>query len=93
MTILDVYITFTENDMTNVRTIITLSEEDKRWLESYSNLHHVSVAEAIRQGIRKLKEAELSENYRTLVQVTKGLWKKGNGLRYQKKIRAEWNFQ
>ncbi len=38
--------------MANVRTIITLSEEDNRWLESYSNLHHVSVAAAIRQGIR-----------------------------------------
>ncbi len=43
------------------------SEEDKRWLESYSSLHRVSVAEAIRQGIRKLKEAELFENYQTLV--------------------------
>ena len=77
--------------MANVRTIITLSEEDKRWLESYSNLHHVSVAEAIRQGIRKLKEMELNENYRALVNNSKGLWKKGDGLTYQKKIRAEWN--
>ncbi len=80
-----------ENDMANVRTIITLSEEDKRWLESYSNLHHVSVAEAIRQGIRKLKEMELNENYRALVNNSKGLWKKGDGLTYQKKIRAEWD--
>lgn len=77
--------------MANVRTIITLSEEDKRWLESYSNLHNVSVAEAIRQGIRTLKEMELQENYRGLVQNSSGLWKKGDGLAYQKKIRAEWN--
>ncbi len=81
------------NDMANVRTIITLSEEDKRWLESYSNLHHVSVAEAIRQGIRKLKEMELHENYRALVKNSRGLWKKGDGLAYQNKIRAEWNSQ
>ena len=79
--------------MASKRTIITLSEEDKRWLESYSNLNRVSVAEAIRQGIRKLKEAELIENYQTLVQRTKGLWKKGDGLNFQKKIRAEWNSQ
>ena len=79
--------------MASKRTIITLSEEDKRWLESYSNLNRVSVAEAIRQGIRKLKEAELIENYQTLVQRTKGLWKKGDGLDFQKKIRAEWNSQ
>jgi hypothetical protein len=77
--------------MAGKRTIITISEEDKRWLESYSNLNRVSVAEAIRQGIRKLKEAELFENYQTLVQRTQGLWKKGDGLNFQKKIRAEWN--
>jgi hypothetical protein len=79
--------------MASKRTIITISEEDKRWLESYSSLNRVSVAEAIRQGIRKLKEAELFENYQTLVQRTKGLWKKGDGLNFQKKIRAEWNSQ
>ena len=77
--------------MASKRTIITIPEEDKRWLESYSSLHRVSVAEAIRQGIRRLKEAELYENYQTLVQNTKGLWKKGDGLIYQKKMRAEWN--
>ena len=77
--------------MASVRTIITLSEEDKRWLESYSSLHHVSVAEAIRQGIRKLKDAEQLENYRALVLNSKGLWKKEVGLDYQEKIRAEWD--
>ena len=77
--------------MASKRTIITLSEEDKQWLESYSSLHRVSVAEAIRQGIRKLKEAELFENYRTIVKKSKGLWKNGEGLDYQQKIRAEWN--
>ena len=77
--------------MASKRTIITISEEDKRWLESYSSLRKVSVAEAIRQGIRKLKEAELFENYQTLVSNTKGLWQKGDGLTYQKKIRDEWN--
>ena len=45
------YITIAETNMTSKRTIITISEEDKRWLESYSSLHRVSVAEAIRQGI------------------------------------------
>ena len=77
--------------MTSKRTIITISEQDKSWLESYSSLHRISMAEAIRRGIRKLKEAELAENYQSLVRKTKGKWKKGNGLTYQKKIRNEWN--
>ncbi len=77
--------------MTSKRTIITISEPDKRWLESYSSLHRISVAEAIRRGLRKLKEAELAENYQSLVRKTKGKWKKGDGLTYQDKIRDEWN--
>jgi hypothetical protein len=77
--------------MGSIRTIITLSEEDKRWLESYSNAHQVSLAEAIRQGIRRLKDAELQETYRVLVKSTKGLWKKADGLKYQRKIRSEWH--
>jgi hypothetical protein len=77
--------------MGSIRTIVTLSEEDKRWLESYSNAHQVSLAEAIRQGIRRLKDAELQETYRVLVKSTKGLWKKADGLKYQRKIRSEWH--
>lgn len=77
--------------MASKRTIITLSEEDKLWLESYSSAHQISLAEAIRQGIRKLKDAELQETYRTLVQNTRGIWKEGDGLKYQRRLRTEWD--
>ena len=77
--------------MASKRTIITLSEEDKRWLESYSRIHQVSLAEAIRQGIRRLKDAELETTYRTIVQNTRGIWKEGGGLKYQRKVRSEWH--
>lgn len=77
--------------MASKRTIITLSEEDKLWLESYSNAHQISLAEAIRQGIRRLKDAELQETYRTLVQKTRGIWKEGDGLKYQRRLREEWD--
>jgi 6-phosphogluconate dehydrogenase len=77
--------------MASKRTIITLSEEDKQWLESYSRAHQVSLAEAIRQGIRRLKDAELEKTYRTIVQNTRGIWKEGDGLKYQRKLRSEWD--
>jgi 6-phosphogluconate dehydrogenase len=73
------------------RTIITLSEEDKLWLESYSKAFKISVAEAIRQGINRLKGAEIQKTYHTLVQNTRGIWKEGNGLIYQERIRSEWH--
>jgi 6-phosphogluconate dehydrogenase len=77
--------------MASKRTIITLSEEDKQWLESYSRAHQVSLAEAVRQGIRRLKDAELEKTYRTIVQNTRGIWKEGDGLKYQRKSRSEWD--
>lgn len=77
--------------MAGKRIIITISEDDKLWLESYSKAYKVAVAEAIRQGISKLREAETQETYQALVHNTRGIWKKGDGLKYQRRIRAEWN--
>jgi hypothetical protein len=76
--------------MGSKRTVITLPEEDKLWLESYSKAYRISVAEAIRQGIKGLKESMAQNTYNTLVQNTRGVWEKGDGLEYQKRIRAEW---
>jgi hypothetical protein len=75
--------------MAGKRTIITLPEEDKEWLESYSHANQISMAEAIRKGIHKLKENEVQETYRTLVQNTQGIWKQGDGLEYQRSMRSE----
>lgn len=76
--------------MKNPRTIITISEQEKRWLATYSGLHGVSLAEAIRRGIACLKSAEGDNTYCKLVQNTTGIWKQGDGLTYQNKIRSEW---
>ncbi len=76
--------------MAGKRIIITLPEEDKEWLESYSHANEISMAEAIRKGIHKLKENEVQETYRTLVRNTQGIWKLGDGLNYQRGIRSEW---
>ncbi len=77
--------------MAGNRTIITLPEEDKKWLQSYSRAHDISLAEAVRQGVQKLRISEQQELYRCLVDSTKGIWKKGNGLEYQENIRSEWH--
>lgn len=77
--------------MGSKRTIITLPEEDKKWLESYGKAHGVSVSEAIRQSVKKLKENQADETYSLMITKTKGLWKRGDGLEYQKSVRAEWD--
>jgi len=76
--------------MKNKRTIITISDDDKLWLESYSRAHNVSMAEAVRRGIFILKESSGKMTYQTLLKKTKGIWGKGDGLKYQDKMRDEW---
>jgi hypothetical protein len=72
------------------RIIITIPDEDKLWLDGYAKVHKISVAEAVRQGINLLKKGERQKDYRRLVESTRGLWKKGNGLEYQQEVRREW---
>jgi len=79
--------------MTSTRTIITISEQEKRWLAAYSGLHGVSLAETVRRGIACLKATEGHETYRKLVQDTRGIWMGGDALRYQEEIRSEWEKQ
>jgi hypothetical protein len=77
-------------EMSTRRIIISIPDEDKLWLEGYSKTQKISVAEAIRQGIDQLKKSKRQQTYQKLVENTRGIWKKGDGLAYQEKLRAEW---
>jgi hypothetical protein len=79
-----------ELGVSSKRIIITLPAEDKHWLEGYSRAQKISLAESIRKGVQKLKKANGLKTYERLVESTYGLWKKGDGLAYQMKIRSEW---
>ena len=50
-----------------------------------------SLAEAIRRGIKELKQAQREKTYKKLVESTCGLWQKENGLENQRGIRSEWD--
>ncbi len=76
--------------MGTTHTIISLSEETKAWLESYCKTNNISMAEAVRKGIFYLQIEEEKTNYKQLLEKTKGLWKKGDGLRYQVQLRSDW---
>lgn len=76
--------------MPSKRTIITISDMEKRWLTNYTKTHNISMAEAIRRGIACLKASHSSASYLKLVNDTKGIWSKGDGLKFQERLRAEW---
>ena len=76
------------------RTIITISDEDKLWIENYSRSCGISMAEAFRRGISRLKAVENRSTYQRIVNQTRGIggeWTGKDGLEYQEKIRNEWD--
>ncbi len=76
--------------MPSKRTIITISDMEKRWLKNYTKIHGISMAEAVRRGIACLKASQSSTSYQKVVNQTKGIWLKGDGLKYQEQLRSEW---
>jgi Ribbon-helix-helix protein, copG family len=69
--------------MRMIRMPISLDDDDKRWLEQRAREAGTSMSEVIRQSIRYSRQVEL-------LAATKGSWRKGDGLLYQRRIRKEW---
>jgi hypothetical protein len=76
--------------MGSTRMIVTLSDEDRCWLQGYSQANRISMAEAVRRGMESLRKAQAGTTYQDLLQRTRGTWKRGDGLEYQRRLRSEW---
>ena len=75
-----------------IRTIVTIEESDKRWLDRYSNQHGRSTAETIRLAIREFQKKLRSGDYRRILKNTAGLLKgKGDSVSFVRKLREEWD--
>jgi Arc/MetJ-type ribon-helix-helix transcriptional regulator len=75
-----------------IRTVISLDEDDKRWLDRRAAQEGVSMTELIRRAVRLLR-GQTAEDYRSLEELlaaTSGIWKQGDGLEYQNRLRDEW---
>lgn len=71
------------------RMILSLEDQDKSWLERKAREEGVSMAEIVRQAVRRMQHAE-EESLDQVLAATRGLWRKGDGLRYQRAVRREW---
>jgi len=76
--------------MPSKRTVVTISDVEERWLKTYTKRHNISMAEAIRRGIACLKASQRSASYLKIVNDTKGIWSKGDALKFQERLRSEW---
>ncbi len=74
------------------RTIISIPQELKVWLDDYSQSNNKPTAETIREAIRAYKKKIETESGVDLLSQTNGLWKAKNidGLKYVESLRNEW---
>jgi len=74
------------------RTIITIDDQDKDWLTSYSRARRQSMAETVRQAVRLYRDQVSVESEAQMLRETAGIWRlRGkDGLDYQRELRAEW---
>ncbi len=75
-----------------IRTVISISEDDKKWLEERAAEEGIPMTEVVRRALHLMQEVEKRQKppVETLLARTKGLWKKGDGLDYQRRLRDEW---
>ena len=75
-----------------VRTIVSIEEDDKTWLDLRAAEEQISRAELIRRAVRSYRKAceTQARSFRRLLQDTSGIWKGEDGLSYQLRLRDEW---
>ena len=74
------------------RTIISIPEDEKNWLESYGRRHRISSAEVIRRAIREFRRKEPEKDLAAVLNETAGAWTsiKGDTREYVEALRKEW---
>ncbi len=77
------------------RTIISIPEDEKRWLESYGRRHRISSAEVVRRAIREYRQMKADKSLAGVLRETAGTWTsiKGDSRDYIDAMRKEWERQ
>jgi Arc/MetJ-type ribon-helix-helix transcriptional regulator len=74
-----------------VRTIISLPEKDKAWLDKRARDKKVPMTAVIREAVKALQEQEERQvALERALKASSGIWKNGDGLAWQRKMREEW---
>ena len=74
------------------RTVISLDPDQKAWLDRQAALRGVAMTELVRQAVRDFRAREDAKpSLRQALEQTAGIWRGGDGLDYQRRIRDEWS--
>jgi len=75
------------------RTIINLSDTDKEWLDRHSRRRRVSMTSLVSEAVEQYRLREESRgqpDLQSALRDTSGLWRQGDGLSWQHRLRDEW---
>jgi len=75
-----------------VRTLISLDADDKLWLDRVARSEGIPMTRVVRRAIRRLREEreDAPHGFERLLRETAGIWRRGDGLHYQRRMRTEW---
>ena len=75
------------------RTVISLDQESKDWLDRQAGDRGVPMTEVLRQAVREFwaKEQRAADpSMQEILRKTSGIWRGGDGLEHQGRLRDEW---
>lgn len=74
-----------------MRTLVDIPKVERTWLDKKAKEQGVSMAEALRRTVKAAHEAEQKHaEFMRLTDKIQGTWTQGDGLAWQRKMRAEW---
>jgi len=73
-----------------VRTVVSLDDDDKAWLDRAARSERIQMTRLVRRAIRRLRQEQEAapQGFERLLRETTGSWKAGDGLAYQRRLRA-----
>ncbi len=75
-----------------VRTLVSLDEEDKQWLDEKASREGVPMTEVVRRALRRMRSEEMAAGaFDELLKATRGIGSGEDGLVVQRRLRNEWN--
>ena len=77
-----------------VRTIISIDDDEKSWLDRRAKEQGTTMTEVVRQAIRQYrmggrKSSGKGQTYAEILKLSKGTWSQGDAVEWVRKQRAE----
>lgn len=76
------------------RTLVNIDDDDKRWLDLEARSRGVPMTRLVGEAVHEYRvrqEAADRPGMDRVLADTRGLWRQGDGLEWQQRLRGEWD--